>query len=137
MRVFFDSSAFAKRYVQEIGTETVLSWCDRATEICLAGIALPEIISVFCRLQREGNITSIQYQQLKSSLLSDIEDLAIGDLTPMVIRQAILSLEGNVLRGMEAIHIACAVALHPDIFVSADQRQCRAAARAGLSVEKV
>ncbi len=137
MRIFFDSSAFAKRYVQESGTETVLSWCDRATEISLSGIALPEIISAFCRLQREGKISPIQYQQLKMSLLSDIEDLAIGDLTPVVIRQAILSLEGNVLRGMDAIHIACAVALQADVFVSADQRQCEAAARAGLKVERV
>jgi len=137
MRVFFDSSAFAKRYVHEPGTEAVLSWCDRATEIGLAGIALPEIISAFCRLQREGNITPIQYQQLKLSLLSDIEDLAIVDLTPVVVRQAVLSLEGNVLRGLDAIHIGCAVALQADVFVSADQRQRDAAARAGLNVEKV
>ena len=137
MRVFFDSSAFAKRYVHEPGTEAVLSWCDRATEIGLAGIALPEIISAFCRLQREGNITPIQYQRLKSSLLSDIEDLAIVDLTPVVVRQAILSLEGSVLRGLDAIHIGCAVALQADVFVSADQRQREAAARAGLTVEKV
>ena len=137
MRVFFDSSAFAKRYVHERGTEAVLSWCDRATEIGMAGIALPEIISAFCRLQREGHITPIQYQQLKLSLLSDVEDLAIVDLTPVVIRQAILSLEGNVLRGLDAIHIGCAVALQADVFVSADQRQREAAARAGLTVEKV
>ena len=137
MRVFFDSSAFAKRYVHEPGTEAVLSWCDRATEIGMAGIALPEIISAFCRMQREGKITPIQYQQLKLSLLSDIEDLAIVDLTPVVIRQAILSLEGNVLRGLDAIHIGCAVALQADVFVSADQRQREAAARAGLTVEKV
>ena len=137
MRVFFDSSAFAKRYVHEPATEAVLSLCDRATEIGMAGIALPEIISAFCRLQREGKITPIQYQQLKLSLLSDIEDLAIVDLTPVVIRQAILSLEGNVLRGLDAIHIGCAVALQADVFVSADQRQREAAARAGLTVEKV
>ena len=44
MRVFFDTSAFAKRYVSEAGTAAVLEWCDRATEIGLSGIALPEII---------------------------------------------------------------------------------------------
>lgn len=137
MRVFFDSSAFAKRYVQEAGTESVLSWCERATEIGLAGIALPEIISAFCRLQREGKITQAQYQQLKSSLLSDVEDLAICDLTVGVIRQAILSLEANALRGMDAIHIGCAVALQAELFVSADTRQCEAAVCAGLRVEKV
>ena len=56
MRVFFDSSAFIKRYVQEAGTDTVIGWCDRATEIGLSGIALPEIISAFCRLRREGKV---------------------------------------------------------------------------------
>ena len=137
MRVFFDSSAFAKRYVQESGTETVLSWCDRATEIGLAGIALPEIVSAFCRLRREGKITQAQYQQLKASLLSDIEDLAICDLTAGVIRQAILSLEANALRGTDAIHIGCAVALQAELFVSADTRQCEAAVCAGLKVEKI
>jgi len=30
MRIFFDSSAFAKRYVSEEGTEAVVHWCDRA-----------------------------------------------------------------------------------------------------------
>ncbi len=137
MRVFFDSSAFAKRYVQEAGTEIVLSWCDRATEIGLSGIALPEIVSAFCRLQREGKITQIQYQQLKLSLLSDVEDLAVCDLTPGVIQQAILSLETNVLRGVDAVHIGCAVAFQAEIFVSADKHQCEAAARAGLKVGKV
>ena len=50
MLVFFDSSSFAKRYVQELGSETVAVWCDRVSEIGLAAIALPEIISAFCRL---------------------------------------------------------------------------------------
>ena len=57
MRVFFDSFAFAKRYVREAGTGAVLARCDRATEICLFAIALPEIISALCRLQREGKLT--------------------------------------------------------------------------------
>ena len=44
MRVFFDSSAFAKRYIQEEGSVEVLIWCDQATELALAVISLPEII---------------------------------------------------------------------------------------------
>jgi predicted nucleic acid-binding protein len=41
MRIFFDCSAFAKRYVQEEGSEEVMLWCDKATELALAIIALP------------------------------------------------------------------------------------------------
>jgi len=137
MRVFFDSSAFVKRYVREAGTDAVLQWCGQATEIILSGIALPEIISTFCRLQREGKITETQYRQLKSLLMADIEDAAMGDLTPVVLAQAIWSLERNVLRGMDAIHIGCAVALKAEMFISADKRQLDAAARSGLRVEPV
>ena len=134
MRVFFDSSAFVKRYVREAGTDAVLSWCDRATEIGLSGIALPEIVSAFCRLRREDRLTDEQYRQLKSLLFIDMEDVAVSDLTPEVLRLAVVSLEASALRGMDAIHIGSAVALKADVFVSADERQTKAAALAGLRV---
>ncbi len=137
MRVFFDSSAFAKRYLREDGTELVLSWCDQATELCLSGIALPEIISAFCRLQRENLITPLQYRRLKTMLMADITDAAICDLTPEVIRSTVIALENNVLRGMDAIHVGSAVTLKADVFVSADARQCSAAQQAGLRVVRV
>ena len=137
MLAFFDSSAFVKRYVGEEGTEAVLSLCDRASEIGLSGIALPELISAFFRLHRERKISDPQYRQLKSSLLTDIEDAAVCDLTPQVLAHAMVSLETNVLRGMDALHIGSALTLKADVFVSADRRQCDAAARAGLNVQVV
>lgn len=134
MRVFFDSSAFVKRYVREEGTDVVLSWCDQATELCLSGIALPEIVSAFCRLLRENLVSPVQYRHLKTMLMADISDAAICDLTPEVIRHSIISLEKNVLRGMDATHLGSALALNVDLFVSADARQCDAATQAGLRV---
>jgi hypothetical protein len=137
MLVFFDSSALAKRYVQEAGSDDVLSWCERASEIGLSGIALPEIISAFCRLSREKRISRKQYHSLKVSLLEDVRDAAICDLSPEVIHHSILALEKNTLRDMDSIHIGSALALHAKVFVSADQRQCLAAKSAGLQVVKV
>lgn len=134
MRVFFDSSAFVKRYVREDGTDAVLSWCEQASELCLSGIALVEIISAFCRLKREKLISVAQYQRLKSNLLADIADAAICDLTPAVMKHSIAALENNVLRGMDALHIGSALALRADLFVSADARQCAAATQSGLTV---
>jgi predicted nucleic acid-binding protein len=137
MRVFFDSSAFAKRYIREEGSEQVLSWCDQATELCLSGTALPEIISAFCRLQREKLITPLQYRHLKAMLMADIADAAICDLAPEVMRAAIIALENNPLRGMDAIHIGGALTLEADVFVSADEKQCAAAEKSGLRVVRV
>lgn len=137
MRIFFDSSAFVKRYIAEEGTDTVLNWCNQATELCLSGIALPEIISAFCRLQRENRITPLQYRHMKTMLMADILDASIGDLTPEVIRQTVAALETNILRGMDAIHLGSALTFKADVFVSADDRQCAAAANTGLHVIKV
>lgn len=137
MQVFFDSSAFVKRYIDEPGTDKVLAWCDKASEISLSGIALPEIISAFCRLRRETKITGVQYSQLKSLLIADIEDITLCNLTPAVLAQTVLCLEQNVLRGMDAMHIGSAAVLKADVFVSADKRQCEAAMQAGLRIELV
>jgi uncharacterized protein len=137
MRVYFDSSAFVKRYINEPGTNSVLAWCEQATEIVMSGIALPELISAFCRLQREARITSTQYRQLKSLLLADIEDVALADLSPAVLAATIMNLETSPLRAMDAIHIGSALVLKVDVFLSADSRQLEAASRAGLQVEAI
>lgn len=134
MRVFFDSSAFARRYLGEAGSDAVVEWCDKATEIVLSGVALPEIISAFCRLRREGHLSDAQYRQLKGMLMADIADIAICDLTPMVMAETLASLENSSLRAMDAIHIGSAVALKAEAFVTGDKRQSAAARKAGLKV---
>lgn len=137
VRIFFDSSAFAKRYVSEEGTDQVLNLCDQAAEIGMSAIALPEIISAFCRLRREGKITQVQYQRLKEALIGDIEDAAICDLNANVVANSIKALESASLRSMDAIHIGSAMAIQCDLFVSADLRQCDAAVLAGMAVKRV
>jgi predicted nucleic acid-binding protein len=134
MRVFFDPSALAKRYVDESGTAAVLEWCDRASELALAVTAVPELISAFCRLQRERRINAAQYLRLKAELMDDLADALICELTPEVVQRAVDALEAQPLRGMDAIHVAAALACEADVFVSADQRQCAAARSAGLKV---
>lgn len=134
MRVFFDSSAFAKRYLLEADTGMILEWCERATELALSVIAVPELIAAFCRLRRDGKITGRQYAQLKGDLLADLTDTMIVDTTPKVIHQATLALEGHTLRGMDAIHIGAAITCAADMFITADSRQRTAAAGMGLKV---
>ncbi len=45
MKILFDSSAFAKRYVLEDGSETVDHLLQRASQLALSTILVPEIIS--------------------------------------------------------------------------------------------
>lgn len=135
MRILFDSSAFVKRYVHEAGTETVLNLCDRADELVLSVIAVPEIISAFCRLGREGKIGAADYDGLKRALMADVVDAMLSDVAQDIVAKSIESLEAGELRGMDAIHVGTACVMRCDLFVSSDSRQCEAAVRAGLAVE--
>ena len=134
MRVYFDSSALAKRYVDEAGTAQVLEWCDRAAELALSVIGVPELISAFSRLKREGKLTAAQYRQLKADLMTDLTDALVCDTTPQVVQHAVAALESHPVRGMDALHIGAAMACKADVFVSADARQCTAAKALGLHV---
>lgn len=134
MRVYFDSSALAKRYIEETGTAEVLAWCERADELALSVIAIPELISAFCRLHREARLDDGQYQSIKRDLLTDIEDALICETTAAVIQHAVRALEAHPLRGMDAIHIGAALVCGADVFLSANTRQCQAAAGLGIQV---
>ena len=137
MRVFFDSSALVKRYIREAGTDEVLACCDRATEFTVAVIAVPEVVSAFRRFVREGRISEAQYAVLKADLGADIADAELYDTSPQVVQRAVSALEAHPLRAMDALHIAAALVGAADVFVSADARQCAAAAALGLEVVQV
>ena len=69
--------------------------------------------------------------------LSDIDDATVIGMTEEVIAQAVALLEQFPLRSADALHIACASEWSTDLFVSADDRQCKAARTRGLRVEAI
>lgn len=137
MKIFFDSSAMAKRYIDEQGSEQVESLLQKATSLGVSIICYPEIISAFCRLKRERALSKKQYEEAKTALMADLADAAICTIAPIVIKQAVALLEANVLRAMDALHIGCALEWNADLFVTADMRQIVAAKHAGLKTKLV
>jgi predicted nucleic acid-binding protein len=137
MRVFFDTSAFVKRYIEEPGSERVLEICMEAEHLVLSLICLPEMISTLNRLVREGKLSGDQYWQIKALILDDFEDVEVCDITTEVIKQTIGCLENNPLRAMDALHLGCALIVKPDLFVSSDRRQIEAAKREGLQAVEI
>lgn len=134
MKLFFDTSALVKRYVEETGSTTVQALCEEADELAVSVICQPEMLSSFNRLRREGKLSDEQYAQLKEDLQNDIDDATVCELSPEVITEAIACLEKYPLRAMDALHLGCALLEAPDKFVSADTRQLDAASVSGLVV---
>ena len=136
MKAYLDSSAFAKRFIEERGSDTVESICARATELGLSVLCVPEIISALTRRLRERMLTPAQYNQAKQRLLEDVRDADIITLTPPVIGSAITVIEASPVRAVDALHVACALEWGAELFASSDKQQLGAAKRAGLNTQQ-
>jgi uncharacterized protein len=131
-----DPSAFAKRFIEEDGSEQVESLCLGATELGMSVICVPEIISALNRCLRETMLSRARYDVAIKQLLADVRDADIVQLTPSVLAAAVHVLETNSIRAMDALHVACALEWKADLFASADARQLAAAQRAGLTTRR-
>lgn len=137
MNVVFDSSAFAKRYIAEPGSEQVDAILQKATQLGLSALCVPEIVSALNRRVREGVLPMPVYEQAKAQLTADVEDASVLQLTPKMVATAVALLENNVPRVMDALHVAGALVWQADLFVTADRRQFAAAQQAGLNAQLV
>ena len=127
MRAFFDTSAYAKRFIFEAGSEEVEKICMNSDELGLSLIYFPEIISALNRRKREKNITEREYHGIKFRIDAESQDISLVDLNYDVLQETMYLLENFSLRALDSIHIASAVIWKADIFVSADKRQLDAA----------
>jgi predicted nucleic acid-binding protein len=137
MKLAVDSSSFAKRYVQETGSDKLDRLLQNASELALCIILVPEIISGLNRRLRERVLDAGDYRSAKRQLLNDVRDATVLQITPAVISRSVKLLEENVLRAMDALHVACALEWRADLFVTSDRRQMMVADRSGLRTEYV
>lgn len=137
MKVFLDTSAFAKRYIAEQGSDKVLALCRQAESLVVSVICVPELISTLSRLVREKKLTRAAYRKLKGEAIADLEDADICQITPEILASVVSLLEEHPLRAMDALHLACALNCQPDAFLSTDRRQLSAARKAGLKIVDV
>lgn len=137
MKTFFDSSAFAKRYIDEKGSSVVDDICQDTDELALCVICIPEIISALNRRVREKHIAPSDYNAAKTHLIDDVRDAEIINLTDDVVAHSLSILEHNAIRAMDALHVASAQAWGADLFVSSDKNQVKAAQKQGIKTKLV
>ena len=144
---YLDASALVKRYLAETGSTWVESLCaDEANNaIAIARFGLVETAAAFAAKRRGQFITDGEYESALGELLRDAGDryrlMAVG---PTVIDNAIQLTRRQKLRGYDAIHLACALALNKPLvdyslplltFVTADDNLLAAAGSEGLVTE--
>ena len=137
MNIFFDSSSYIKKFIQEQGSAKVDGYCQQASALGLSIICLPEMMSALNRKVREGNLSEKNYYNVKEQIIEDIEDIQIINLVPEVIEGSISLLENNKLRSLDALHLSCALTWNAELFISSDKRQTQAAENSGLEVRYI
>jgi predicted nucleic acid-binding protein len=133
VRVFCDTSALVKRYIEEEGSSELAEILDATGVLAASVLFLPESISAFQRLGRQGHLQPDDVSELKRLVLADLRDMEICQLVPEVIATTVDCLERRSLRTLDALHLGCALAVGPDLFVTADRRQFEAARAEGLT----
>ncbi len=137
MKLFLDSSAFSKRFLEEEGSGAVEDLCRGADELGLSVICVPEIVSALNRRLREKSVTRQDYLRARRRLALEVVDAMVVQLTPEVVGFSLNLLEESPLRTMDALQVASALAWGADLFCSADSRQLASARRAGLKTRGV
>jgi uncharacterized protein len=119
------------------GSDKVVEWCLKADSLIVSVICLPELISTLSRLVREKKLAKQDDRKLKVDAMADLADVDVCQITSTILVSAVSLLESHPLRAMYALRVACALAVKPDLFVSADYRQLSAARKAGLKTVSV
>src|SRR3954468_23537604 len=74
LNVFFDSSALAKRYIEEKGSDQVQAILSSASALAVSVLCVPEMVSALCRRRRERKVSIEEYRNAKASVLTDIDE---------------------------------------------------------------
>jgi hypothetical protein len=143
---YLDSSALVKRYLVETGTPWVQTWCaDPVRTVAVGEIGLVEIAAAFAGKLRGAHITPAQYYDARTDLTADARDeYILVTINRAVVDEAIELTAKYRLRGYDAVHLACALALNralaghhlsPLVFISADGDLLEAAVAEALSTD--
>lgn len=140
MITFFDSSALAKRYVAETGTDVVLRLIDDAELVLASRLTWLEVTAAVSRAARDGVITKAD--EIVKALDEDFAVLInINEVTPTVVSEARTFALRHVLRAGDALQLATAMAAMAQWeardrfrFVSSDLELNRAAEQEKLVV---
>lgn len=137
MKYFFDTSALAKRYITEKGSDIVNDLFVKSSGIYVSIICLPELFSALNRLKREGALTQSQYEGIKLSIVDEFKHFQVCEFSPTIIAQTVSLLEQFPLRSLDALHLACFMQTRNVTFVSSDQQQVKTVFNLKLKFKEV
>jgi predicted nucleic acid-binding protein len=134
LKVLLDTSALAKRYVQEPGSDELEElFRTTATEVFICSLALPEFAAALGRKVRnkevpkkDASLASAEFEEDWNGLFKKIP------LTENLADSAASLAIQYPLKGGDSVHLAAALAADVDLFVTSDQQLIKTSRKLGL-----
>jgi predicted nucleic acid-binding protein len=134
LRIFLDTSALAKRYVQEPGSKELEELFDSIMpDVFISILAFVEFAAAMGRKLRNKEIMRINASKAIKELEEDWYNLfaKIPLDESLAETAAAIALEYS-LKGADAVHLASAQTTSADLFVASDDRLIRVAKKMGI-----
>jgi uncharacterized protein len=138
-RAYLDTSALAKWYLNEAGSEAFVEFLQGLDSAVISSLSVTEMRSLLSRRRRMGDISAELESVLFAALLDDIDrgwlqrypldDARFAEATNLIARYP-----EHPLRTLDALHLTVAAGLAVSIVATADGVLADAALSMGLQV---
>lgn len=137
--IYFDTSALAKWYVNETGSDDVEKYLQERGPVAISDLTLAEMRSLLSRRRREKSINPEMETKIFATFQEDIRQkfLICHPLPTGLAAGAVnlLSIFPELpLRTLDALHLAIAKEIETDILATADKIMAAGAKAMGFSV---
>ena len=134
MKIFLDTSALAKRYVQEPGSEELEElFSSVATEVFVSTLAFVEFAAAMGRKLRSKEIAKASARKAIRELEKDWYDLfvKISWTENLAESAASIALQYS-LKGADAVHLALFKEVSAELFIASDNQLIQTAKKMGM-----
>jgi predicted nucleic acid-binding protein len=136
---YLDTSALAKRYLDEAGSDEVDDFLGRRPRALISRLT---VVELRCLLKRRRRAREIDASYERIAVADFADDIRRGHLQvePLADRHALAAwdlvdqLSGHSLRTLDALHLAIAQHIGADVLATADLKMARAAQALGFTV---
>ena len=136
---YIDTSALAKWYLPEIGSEAFSEWMQGQEDTCISSLTITEFRCLLARRRRMKMLSALEAQQLYAMFKQDIEDVHLIHY-PVENRHIlnaslmIESLPSVPLRTLDALHLTIANDIPVKIIATADKVMAQSAQLLGFEI---
>jgi len=136
---YIDTSALAKWYLPESGSESFSEWMGQREDTCISSLTITEFRCLLSRRQRMELLSALQVQRLFAKFKQDVEDVhlihyPVEDRHILNASLMIESLPSVPLRTLDALHLTIAADVPVTIIATADKIMEQAARQLDFEV---